>query len=837
MLLVSLCGLILPVSSWALVVHASHQSQLPIGQISKLRAPTFQRRAQNADNDSLPTIEDALAEDGLVLPAVGEDATSANATNTSSTDEVMLASTNATNATESPSTGQLPSNFPSTTFIPTQHKQDFNTTSITSTPSISPSNSIKISTASPTGSPVHSTSQPTYGTLPIQPVNIMVLTDVHSWVQGHKMHEPALNADYGDVLSFYQQFKAQVASTTLEDGSTPDLYFVMNGDFVHGTILGDDPPTSLSGIIERMPYDVVTVGNHDVSNLETVEELRRPGGLVDVWGERLVTSNVRVMYSSNKVTEVAGYDGVSGRDGTNATELVPLGNNYRFLHGNQGTILTLGFLYNMKEDEAAITVETVEDVMQQSWFTSLFAMPRTEDFDAVLVLAHMDVKHELVTLLYETLRKLVGESMVIQFITGHTHIRDYIALDDYSSSFEAGRYLDTIGFVSFDLKNGSFQHIFVNANKASIAQSLGMGETEYLTQEGKELSEYINRTFQHAGANEIVGCSPRRYRVDGYLNETDSLLRLYLEEVMPTSFLQHYNSGGYSQYENVFLQRLDWFVRYDLFPGVVTINDIVGVIPDDDTIVSVSHSVRGRDILDVMVAWNNGEVFLDNVTKIVGISTPNSAGVQNSQYALDNNTKYSLYTLSKFAPSLNKIMNDLNVAPFTLSSHAVYNGDKTVRSMWTDYIKRSWPYDGNDCECVKDSICHNYTNSSYYNRSDSWPREKTSSSPIAHGNQHVSFPINSNPSVPESNEHYQSSGDQIPKNNANHNTRGKFLVIAVSLASVFYTLRMRQQGYSAASDATMNNDLELTVTPPPGYGNMTPGSGYSSPQLASGRYV
>lgn len=614
----------------------------------------------------------------------------------------------------------------------------------------------------------------------------------------------------------------------------------MNGDFVHGTILGDDPPTYLSGIIERMPYDVVTLGNHDVSNLETVGELRRPGGLVDVWGDRLVTSNVRVRSSKYELKEMGGYHGITSNEETNDTALVPLGNNYRFLHGNQGTILTLGFLYNMRQDEAAITVQTVQDVIQQSWFSSLFASPRPTEFDAILVLAHMDVKHELVTLLYETLRKLVGESVVIQFITGHTHIRDYVALDDYSSSFEAGRYLDTIGFVSFHLKKASLEHVFVNANKASIAQSLGMAESEYPTQEGKELSEYINRTFEHAGANDIVGCSQWKYRVDGYLNETDSLLRLYLEKVMPTSFLQQYHSDGYSQYENVFMQRLDWFVRYDLFSGIVTINDIVGVIPEDDTIVSFSHPVRGQDILDIVYAWNNNEVFLDNTTKIVGISTLNATGVQNPQYALDNNTKYSLFTLSKFAPSLHKIMNDLNVAPFSLSLRAVYNGEKTVRSMWTDYIRTSWPYDGHDCECVKDNTCGNYSNSSYYDSSGSWPWETTSSSsPLTHGTQHVSFPSNSNPSIPEGSERlHQTSGNNSSHNNdANHHTAGKFLIILGSLAAVFFTLHNRRQGYSAARDASLNNDLELSVTPPPGYGNMTPGGGYASPQLGTGRYV
>jgi hypothetical protein len=46
-------------------------------------------------------------------------------------------------------------------------------------------------------------------------------------------------------------------------------------------------------------------------------------------------------------------------------------------------------------------------------------------------------------------QKLAGFDMPVQFVTGHTHYRGFRVLDDYSTSVEAGRYLDTVGFVSF----------------------------------------------------------------------------------------------------------------------------------------------------------------------------------------------------------------------------------------------------------------------------------------------------------------------------------------------------------------------------------------------------
>lgn len=791
---------------------------------SRLRTSSYHRRTTNATNETL--LADSIVEDGLDLPSITEDVDNATDTNLTNAEFEV----NGTNSTDSASIiSHSPSLSPSITMTPTQ---PISANSSSYSPSIAPSTTLSPTSLDlPTSSPHQTTPAPTYGQLPIQAINILVLTDVHSWVQGHSRHEPELNADYGDVLSFYRRLRSQTDSTKLSDGSIPDLYFVMNGDFVHGSILGQDPPISLSGILERMPYDVVTVGNHDIKNEETVKELMKAGGLVDIWGERLVTSNVRVNNSSSEDETI--------------DDLIPLGNNYRFLRGNQGTILTLGFLYNLSDDETAITVETVQDVIQQSWFTSLFASPRPTDFDAILVLAHMKVDDELITLLLDTLRNLVGKSMVIQFVTGHTHTRSYVELDSYSTSFEAGRYLDTIGFMSFNSKQGDFEHVFVNANKASIAQSLGMKEDEYPTQDGTDLSEYIERTFEHAGANAILGCSPIRYRKDGYLNETDSLLRLYLEEVMPSSFLEKYSSGShYTSHENVLIQRLDWFVKYDLFAGTVTFNDLVGVVPEDFTIISMSNSIRGRDIMNIRDAWSNNETFLDNTTTVVGVSISNANEI-------DSSAKYDLYTLSEFLPSLNKIIiNDLKVESFS-SPHPVYNGEKTMRTMWADYIRMTWPYDGNKCECIQTSTCGNLTQSDMGD-SGGWPWEKPTSSSTSHGPTQVSLPSSPNPPVPETSEsRHQSSGSHTsPKSSGDaksHSSSGAFVFIAVALAAIFYTLRSRRQGYTAARDALRNNDLELRVTrppghgsvvPPAGYGNMNPQpGGYSSPQFSRGNYV
>jgi len=611
-------------------------------------------------------------------------------------------------------------------------------------------------------------------------------------------------------------------------------------------VLGADPPKYLSGIVERMPYDVVNLGNHDVNNLETFRVLSQPGGLIDVWGERLVTSNLRR-------TNDGDGDESNGSGETNQS-LVPVGSNYRFLRGKQGTVLALGFLYNMGDD-AVVTVERVQDVVERSWFRTLLASPRPEEFDAVLVLAHMDAEDELVAFLRSELRALVGEDMVIQFITGHSHIRRYVELDPRSSSFEAGRYLDTVGFVSFDIAKGGFRHVFVDANRVSLAQSLGMSVDEYPTEDGKELTSYIQRTLEHAGANVILGCSPRRYRVDGYLNETDSLLQLFMGEVLPKTFLKTFNRGSgssssFGHSENVLMQAQDWFVRYDLFPGVVTVGNVFEVLPEDDTITKLSHSLYGGDIIKIWEAYNKDQMFMDNTTYVVGIATedPKTPGGQPKYPELENDSKYTLYCLAKDAPGIGQIMSDLGYSTYA-TEEDVYRGKRTVRDLWVDYIREKWPYDGNDCHGPTDRGPDG-SDGGDGGAGGGSGTTATASHGIDGDSTHASVPSGPDPTqvvggASGIGDTHSSSKGTAHRASASggFGSAGSIAIVLLALCFVSYfgIRHHRRRGrYSTPRDIGVGNDLELQVVrqPPQGYGDVGGGGGgYSSPALSSGRYV
>ena len=189
----------------------------------------------------------------------------------------------------------------------------------------------------------------------------------------------------------------------------------------------------------------------------------------------------------------------------------PLGNRYRFLRGINSTVLTFGFLYNMEDASPLVTIEKVESAVEQSWFVNVVSnadkLPQGY-YDAIMVLAHMDVKDHLVTVILDKIRELVGPSMPVQFITGHTHYRGVQTMDEASISFEAGRFLDTLGFVSFP-KQQTLQKVVRGLqqggsgvpNNNNTPPLLGPGGTEWPNVSDSNTNNMTAATAAPTGSN------------------------------------------------------------------------------------------------------------------------------------------------------------------------------------------------------------------------------------------------------------------------------------------------------------------------------------------------
>lgn len=197
--------------------------------------------------------------------------------------------------------------------------------------------------------------------LPLSQVNLIVLTDVHSWIGGHSRHEPNLNVNYGDVLSFYDGLLQQHMRRS-SNVFHQDLFMVMNGDFMDGTGLSTIPPTYLTTLLSEMPFSIVNLGNHELYHDETVKWLQEE--FIPHWRGHSLTSNTLLQATGE-----------------------PLGKRYTLLEGNHSTLLVFGFLYNFKGNCNSTIVENVEDVVQQEWFVSI--LEQQGSYHAILVMAHV----------------------------------------------------------------------------------------------------------------------------------------------------------------------------------------------------------------------------------------------------------------------------------------------------------------------------------------------------------------------------------------------------------------------------------------------------------------
>lgn len=539
----------------------------------------------------------------------------------------------------------------------------------------------------------------------------------------HRRQEPYYDADLGDVLSFWERLKEQC------DSEHRDVFLVNNGDFVDGTGLsetidGNNNPEYLIPLLEKMPYDAVNVGNHELYSKKNIDYMTRPGGYVDWWGDRYLTSNI------HRVEEPKDGKGTGKGINTHVGETTknPLGNRYKILHGENSNLLVFGFLYNMRNyaTGAGIEIETVQSAVKERWFLHALV---AEDYDAILVLAHMDLVDPNVNVIQTAIRDALGEkesTTPIVFATGHTHYRGVKQLEDLTLTFEAGRYLDTVGFVSIPKKesvlrsrsdeetkpssSSVFGHIFLDANKKVLFEdTLGFSRAEDgETKDGKDFSAFIDHTRKRLGLEDEIGCAPHSYHVNRHLDAKDSLWGLYRDQVVPQVFsVQHSMAtieGGETEEDKeeenlpmaMLLQKGDW--RYDLYSNSsLVVDDVYAISPFNDTVVHMG-TFSSDVILEANKTLNHKHsrllpsfILIGDLVGSGSSSGSDSSVTRHTSTSANTNTKYHLYThkfgVGLLQKSLEKIAPSKKIEPRETGY--------TSSLIWLAFVEKYWSCDPN----------------------------------------------------------------------------------------------------------------------------------------------
>ncbi|OTA84953.1 hypothetical protein M434DRAFT_400273 [Hypoxylon sp. CO27-5] len=267
-------------------------------------------------------------------------------------------------------------------------------------------------------------------------LNFLHTTDTHGWLEGH-LKQGNYGADWGDFVTFSTHFKHQAGNMGV------DLLLVDTGDLHDGAGLSDattpDGETSIK-VFDQVEYDLLTIGNHELylANVayQTLNEIST------YWGDKYLTSNVQILNQQ------------SG-------EWQYVGKTHRYFITQHGLrIMAFGVLFDFTGNTNASKVIPAKTMVTQKWF--LDVLNSTEPVDIFVVLGHNPARPSVPTstfpVVFDAIRA-VRPDTPIQFIGGHTHIRDFAVYDSSSTALESGRYCETLGWLSmsgFDSKNSGF---------------------------------------------------------------------------------------------------------------------------------------------------------------------------------------------------------------------------------------------------------------------------------------------------------------------------------------------------------------------------------------------
>lgn len=541
-------------------------------------------------------------------------------------------------------------------------------------------------------------------TLPFGDINLVVLTDVHSWVAGHRGNGPDnLDVSYGDVVSFFEQLKDYCYNTddsTAKNECDGDLWLVQNGDWIDGTGLAmDGDAHALMSILEQIPFDVLNTGNHDLYQDSVISQMRK-GGFLEWWGPRHLTSNVYMNTTNDSI----------------ATFTEPMSNRFHVLNGRKSTVLVFGFIYNLSDPSDLVVVQPVEEAVQESWFID--ALQATSiGYDAILVMLHAGIDDPSVEVIRKAIRNITKESidpegnLPIQFVAGHTHMRRHLVADSQSTVVEAGKYMDTVGWISFpnsetirsekESNNATdlFQHVFLDANRFTLRDTLGIPSVQsvnysgdddnFQTTLGKKVATYIEETRDSLGLTKNIGCAPSDYILEQGLRHEDSLWRLFRDEVGPyvltnPQLLQDEGEASTSN-RALFMSQDSW--RFGLYEGKLTVDDVIAVSPFDEPIyrVSVLPCSTVRDLEDSM---NFGEVYFRSLPAWIL-----SEELQDNSNAGDECELYvNRFGLSRVQDGLQALNESSSIVGTPWNP---IESNLTTTNIWLSFVEDNWQCSGN----------------------------------------------------------------------------------------------------------------------------------------------
>jgi len=407
-------------------------------------------------------------------------------------------------------------------------------------------------------------------------INFIHTTDSHGWLLGHQKlspPEPNYSGDLGTFSSFVSHMKAKALEKNV------DLLLIDSGDLHDGNGLTDGgPPGSVDAhdankFVAQLPYDVMAIGNHELYIYANTLDMHT--NFVPKLNGRYLSSNVNIT--------------VFDKTGKNVS--VPVGDRFTKFKTRLGRQVTaLGVLYNFDGNDVNTTVQPVADMVKEQWFAEAIK----EEPDFFLLVGHMPVQKDNWPAVFNAVRAVHPLTPIFIF-GGHTHIRDCVQLDNRSMSLESGRYFETVGWMSADLKGKTgknnkeaikFTRRYLDPNNVTYAFHTGVSAAFAHTPLGEEITSGLNGITKKYDLTLQYGTAPQDFHIDAVpFPSNSSLLSLLADQVLPIGLGVGNNR---SQIPNIMITN-SGSLRFDILKGTFTKNDQLIASPFDDTFLYIPN--------------------------------------------------------------------------------------------------------------------------------------------------------------------------------------------------------------------------------------------------------
>ncbi|POR39355.1 Uncharacterized protein TPAR_00423 [Tolypocladium paradoxum] len=346
-------------------------------------------------------------------------------------------------------------------------------------------------------------------------INFMHTTDTHGWLEGH-LKEKNYGADWGDFVTFTRRMKQTAGNMGV------DLLLIDTGDQHDGNGLADATPVDGSKsmpIFDEIDYDLLAIGNHELYVSEVAYQMFND--YARKWGDRYVTSNVKVL---NKATGQYEYVGATHRYFTTAKGL---------------RVMAFGVLYDFTGMSTPADVLKAKDMVKESWFTE--ALASSKPVDLFILFGHNPARPTDSSSTFKTVWDAIRAARPktpIQIFGGHSHVRDFAVYDDASVGITSGRYCETVGWVSmsgFNASNSGFRGVknphgvenakrparpgsaapwvysrrYLDWNRKTFVYHSAVDEKAFDYHSGLRVTGDITKARNELKLSEVYGCAPQ----------------------------------------------------------------------------------------------------------------------------------------------------------------------------------------------------------------------------------------------------------------------------------------------------------------------------------------